>query len=59
MTMQGYLVVHFSDGRVSQSLEVGEPTRKRFFEAIDTLIGLWSTLDAFDSFELFVDDVEG
>ncbi len=44
--MSGYLVIHFVDSP-SISLQIGEPTVKRFFAAIELLEEAYSRLDGF------------
>ena len=51
--MSGFLVVHFATH--SKTLQLGEPTIKRFFAAVDWLEDAYSQLPGFVSTELLVD----
>jgi len=52
--MRGYLVIHFAD-RESVSLQVGEPTVRGFYRAIETLECMWSRLPGFVATELITE----
>ena len=52
--MRGYLVIHFVN-RASLSLEIGEPTVKRFFNAVEIIEEMWSQVDGFADSELIHD----
>lgn len=49
--MKGYLIIHF-ENMPSISLEIGEPTVRGFYRAIESIENAWSQMPGFVDSEL-------